>query len=97
MNAEDQELLNRLKEKYAGAQAANENVRGRARSRLDDELTNAQASSFKFDEYAPPVAPGGATFNMDVKICTVCHGSGVKTEEYNHRRLEVGGRPLHAK
>ena len=38
----------------------------------------------------------GKQFDVDVKLCTMCQGSGLVVEEYNHRRLEVRAMRRHA-
>lgn len=75
MNKEDQALMRRLHDKYAKL--------GERQQEDDCNDVQPRASS---DTDANRLR--GSAPDLDVRACVACHGSGLRTEEYNHRVLQ---------
>ncbi|GAX81701.1 hypothetical protein CEUSTIGMA_g9129.t1 [Chlamydomonas eustigma] len=77
--ADEQDLVNRLREKYYGQSG----------SPAGEQTGDASYSLDNAIESVPQHHNGSSTSSEVVaKICIICHGTGTKVEEYNHRRLE---------
>ncbi|GLI60538.1 hypothetical protein VaNZ11_002685 [Volvox africanus] len=81
---EEQELIDRLREKYGGLSNGQPNPT----DKVDASCVNCSAGAQSARQAEPSSRSSRATSNVEASICSHCHGTGTLVEIYNHRRLE---------